>query len=320
MACQPSQSRRTASRSTRQRAVLAMCASFAAGPTLAQQAPPADFGLRGGASSSPAVAASQPERRGADLTAGSNPPAGDSVINYGKPRAKRPPPKAFPPRAKFRPSLPALVPYRGSQQERDDRKARPIPPVFAPDADPPQITPPPTIAAIPTLLVKPRPRTDADPFAPPGIGVGSLRLFPFVESGIGYDSNPNRVTAPQRGSAFWRGDAGLAVQSDWSQHSLTGSLRGGYSDFFSVPAANRPDGAGSIAGRIDVTRDTAIDLGATFGAGHAAAGLARTDHADHGRIDEPASRVDGRRLCRCHPTLQPPRSVIARIGRPFAIR
>ena len=85
-----------------------------------------------------------------------------------------------------------------------------------------------------------------------------------MRAGIGFDSNPNRVQSPQKGSAFWRGDAGFAVQSDWSRHSINGALRLGYSDFFSVPAANRPDGAGSIAGRIDVTRDTSIDLGGTF--------------------------------------------------------
>ena len=65
------------------------------------------------------------------------------------------------------------------------------------------------------------PRPDNDPFAPVGIGIGTLRLRPFVESGIGFDSNPNRVVAPRKGSAYWRGDAGLAVQSDWSQHSIT---------------------------------------------------------------------------------------------------
>ena len=276
MACRPSQSRDeahgvagrgTAGRGTR--IGLSRCARAAAVaalttvPALAQQTTQ-DFGLRGATTTPAAAALSQPERRAADLTAGATSAPTDSVINYGKPRAKRPPPKAFPPGAQPRQPLPPLVPYRGSRLERDERRQRPLPPVFAPDVDPPRIVPPPTIAAVPLLAVKPRPLVEADPYAPPGIGVGSLRLSPFVESGLGYDTNPNRVTSPQRGSAYWRGDAGVAVQSDWSQHSLSGSLRGGYSDFFSVPAANRPDGAGSLAGRIDVTRDTSIDLGTTF--------------------------------------------------------
>lgn len=233
-------------------------------PLAAQERPAAanDFGLRGGVPI--AAPLSQPERRASGLTAGATTARRDATINYGKPRAKHPSPKGFPPSAQPKPGLPALEPYQTSPQGRDLKKARPLPPVFSPDATPPRIAPPPTVAAIPTLPILPRPRPDNDPFAPTGIGVGNLRLRPFVESGIGYDSNPNRITSPQRGSAFWRGDAGVAVQSDWSRHSLSGSLRGGYYDFFSVPSANRPDGAGAIAGRIDVTRDTAIDVGGSF--------------------------------------------------------
>lgn len=262
MAWEPSKSKREGRRRARRVVVLAVLASAVAVPALAQQTS-SDFGLRR-ATRSPAAASSEPERRGADLTAGSNPPAADAVINYGKPRPKRPLPKAFPPRAKFRPALPPLVPYRGSPQEREERRARPVQPALAPDAELPRIAPPPTVAVVPALPVKARPRVEDDPFAPVGVGLGSLRLFPFVESGFGYDTNPNRVAKPQHGSAVWRGDAGLAVQSDWSQHSLRGTLRGGYSEFFSVPAANRPDAAGAVAGRIDVTRDTAIDVGGTL--------------------------------------------------------
>ena len=229
---------------------------------LAQQARPRDFGLRGVDAATPAP--SQPERRAADLTAGSNPPTNDSGPNYGRPRRRKPVPRAFPPRVAPRPALPALEPYRSSPQRREERRLRPALPVVAPDAEIPRIPPPPTVAALPALPVKPRPRPDPDPFAPAGIGIGSLRLRPFVESGIGYDSNPNRVTTPLRGSAFWRGDAGVAIQSDWSQHAVTGSLRAGYSDYFSEPRANRPDGVGAVAGRIDLTRDTSINVGGAF--------------------------------------------------------
>ena len=225
-----------------------------------------DLGLRSGATGqSTSASSAQPERRGADGTAGSTAAPPDATINYGRPRAKHPLPRGFPRGYQPKQKLPQLEPYKGAVQSRkDERKNPPIPPVYNPDAELPRIPPPPTVAALPTLPVRPRPRPDLDPFAPTGIGIGSLRLRPFVESGIGYDSNPNRISRPQKGSAFWRGDAGLAVQSDWSRHAISGSLRGGYSDFFSVPSANRPDGAGAIAGRIDVTRDTSIDLGGTF--------------------------------------------------------
>lgn len=38
----------------------------------------------------------------------------------------------------------------------------------------------------------------------------------------------------------------------------------GYADFLQVPKANRPDGAGTLTGRVDVTSDTQIDLGARY--------------------------------------------------------
>ena len=243
-------------------AAFAIAALAAAGAHAQSLDRPNDFGLRGSSTFPGRV--SQPPPRPATGTAGSDTPGADQTINYGRPRAKHPPPKSIPRTAPRNP-LPPLVPYRSSQQGRDERKPHPvIPPVYNPDASPPTIAPPPTVAVVPTIPVKARPRADNDPFAPVGIGIGNLRLTPFVESGIGFDSNPNRVQTPLRNSAFWRGDAGLGIQSDWSQHSVNGALRLGYSDFFSVPSANRPDGAGSVGARIDVTRDTSIDLGGTF--------------------------------------------------------
>jgi hypothetical protein len=249
--------------------VLAVGAGPAAMQALAQQAPPArptsaDFGLRTlpGTQSSDRRAADQ---RPADLGAGANAPAPDATTNYGKPRLRaklpRRNPALYPPPAAARPALPPLEPYRTSAEGRERLKLRPS---SAPVVDEPRIVPPPGVAVVPTLPVKPRPKVDNDPFAPVGIGIGDLRLRPYVETGIGYDDNPNRTPNPRHGSAFWRGDAGLNVQSDWSRHSVNGSLRLGYSDFFSVPSANRPDGAGAVGARIDVTRDTSIDLGGTF--------------------------------------------------------
>lgn len=209
------------------------------------------------------AAKSEPERRAADLSAGAKPAAADQTINYGKPRKRPKTPKPFPARLGFRPALPPLEPYKTSPQGRALLKQKAAAPA-APDPDLPIVAPPPTVATVPTLPTKPRPRIDGGPFAPVGIGIGNLRLFPFVESGLGFDTNPNRVASPKTGSAFWRGDAGASVQSDWSRHSLVGSVRFGYSDFFSVPQANRPDGVGAVAGRIDVTRDAAIDVGGAF--------------------------------------------------------
>src|SRR5947209_14578737 len=199
--------------------------------------------------------------------------------NYGKPRQKilgpiRPRP---PPRPSAR-QLPPLEAYKNSKIARDllkrgvrtdpnalrDTTGGP-PKVFDPTLGMPAPSdPPPTVAVLPTILTKPRPKADAGPYAPIGIGIGNVRLRPSLETSVGYDSNPNRVATPLRGSSELRADGALNIQSEWSNHELRGDLRLGYADFPQVPKANRPDGAGALIGRIDVTRDTQIDLGARY--------------------------------------------------------
>ena len=116
----------------------------------------------------------------------------------------------------------------------------------------------------PTIKAKPKPVVELNPYDPVGIGVGSLRLTPFVETSTGYDSNPDRlspsnVPAPT-GSKLLRADAGFKLRSDWERDSFQADLRLGYVDYFDYEQASRPDGAGSFVGRYDVTRDTAIDV------------------------------------------------------------
>ena len=184
--------------------------------------------------------------------------APSAAINYGRPRRAQtlPRPRAPNPSLKpGRPPLPALQPYATSAEAK--RALRPgINPRNAVSTAPST-----NVAVVPTIPAKGRPKPEpADPFGPLGINVGSLRLLPYIEGSGGFDSNPNRVTNPTKGSPVARGDAGVAVQSQWSQHDLRGTFRFGYAEYFAAPQANRPDGAGDLTARIDVTRDTAINL------------------------------------------------------------
>jgi len=133
----------------------------------------------------------------------------------------------------------------------------------------------PTRAAIPTSTAKPKPKPkpkpDPEPYETLGVGVGSLRLSPFVESSGGYDTNPNRLPAYAGGgappnaynspvpSSLLRVDTGFRLRTDWARDDLKADLRLGYVDYFDNAPASRPDGAGSFVGRYDATRDTAID-------------------------------------------------------------
>jgi len=132
----------------------------------------------------------------------------------------------------------------------------------------PQDEAPPTVAALPTVKRKPKPKPDPEPL---GIGVGSLRLSPFVEASGGYDTNPNRLSPYQGGTAppnvynspvpssLLRVDTGLRLRTDWTRDDLKADLRLGYVDYLDNEPASRPDGAGNLVARYDVTRDTAID-------------------------------------------------------------
>ncbi len=179
------------------------------------------------------------------------PPLSDAP-NYGKPR------KPADPRAKYsgkgkraKTPLPPLTPYATSAQARQKRAT--------PGQDDPP-GPPPSVAAPQPIPRKAPPRIDSDPFGPIGIGVGGLRLVPYVEVDTGYDSNPNRQSGATTGSWTARGETGFSLKSDWSNHLLTGSGELGYSRYFAQPNADRPDGQGKFDLRLDVTRDTTMDF------------------------------------------------------------
>src|SRR5436309_6004554 len=104
---------------------------------------------------------------------------------------------------------------------------------------------------------KPVPEEDA--FAPVGIRAGAFLVRPAIEITSGYDSNPARVS-DARGSSLVVVAPELRVNSDWERHELTANLRGSYSDYPSVPFADRPFVDARIDGRIDATRDLRIDL------------------------------------------------------------
>ncbi len=178
--------------------------------------------------------------------------------NYGRPRAKKA--KLYRPNPKSSPPLAPLVPYRGAPGQPKGQ-LNPVAP-SANAVDPAR--PAPTVAVIPSPARLRRPLVEDDPFAPLGVSAGPLRLFPFVEASTGYETNPNQTTTGVRASPVLRANGGVDLRSDFSTHSLTASLRGGYSDFPSNSAANRPDASGLVDGRIDVTRDDHIDVEGRF--------------------------------------------------------
>ena len=101
-----------------------------------------------------------------------------------------------------------------------------------------------------------------DPYAPLGVHAGSFLLYPAVEVIGGYDTNPSRV-ANAKGATLYSVAPELRAESNWSRHELKGELRGSYTGYSpdTEPTLSRPNVNGKMDGRVDVTRDTRIDLG-----------------------------------------------------------
>ncbi|WP_375460322.1 outer membrane beta-barrel protein [uncultured Enterovirga sp.] len=179
-------------------------------------------------------------------TAAGSAPATTATPTTGS--AKRPGPRDNRGR---RSRLPAVAPVQGAF------RSTLIAPEVAANVQPVQTGLP--DPALPEVPARRRPPAD-DPYAPLGIRVGNINLFPVIGQAIGYDSNPNRTDINRRGSFVSQTEGELRVQSDWSNNELSGFLRGAYNEYPSNPEASRPEGAGRLAYRVDASRDTQFDV------------------------------------------------------------
>lgn len=102
-----------------------------------------------------------------------------------------------------------------------------------------------------------------DPYAPLGVHAGAFVLFPAIELIGGYDTNPSHA-AGGSGASLYNVAPELLVRSNWSRHELKADLRGSYTGYSPdhTPTLSRPNFNGKVDGRVDVTKDTRIDLGA----------------------------------------------------------
>jgi hypothetical protein len=103
------------------------------------------------------------------------------------------------------------------------------------------------------------PPPDDAPFDPLGIQVGAFNLKPAIEVTGGYDTNPAR-TANRTPSLYAVVSPELTFKSNWSRHEFAGDLRGSYIGYGAISSLNRPSADSKLTGRIDVTRDTRVDL------------------------------------------------------------
>jgi hypothetical protein len=110
----------------------------------------------------------------------------------------------------------------------------------------------------PTAHAKPKP-PGLDPYEPLGIRAGSFILRPSIDLSGGYDSNPGRDVRPA-GSWFYVVAPELQAKSDWERHEFRAKLRGSYTEYTDEPSINRPFFESVLDGRIDVTKQTRVEL------------------------------------------------------------
>jgi hypothetical protein len=106
-------------------------------------------------------------------------------------------------------------------------------------------------------LLRRRTAAEEDAFAQLGLRAGAFLVSPAVEVFGGYDTNPGRVPTA-RGSTYVTVSPELLARSDWQRHEVTVALRGSYTAYGQTPELDRPTVDGKVAGRLDVTRDTAL--------------------------------------------------------------
>jgi hypothetical protein len=98
-----------------------------------------------------------------------------------------------------------------------------------------------------------------DPFAPVGNYWGTFLAKPAVEVSTGYNSNPGQ-RMNGAGSWFEKVAPELLLRSNWARHELNADLMGSYIWYNELENFSKPDVNLRANGRIDVSRDTKIDL------------------------------------------------------------
>src|SRR5215216_171985 len=160
------------------------------------------------------------------------------------------------PRRARRSRQPTAAPVRGAVRAAvlSPNVAREVQPVQVGVPDP----------AAPALARRRRRPVEEDPYSQLGLRLGGLTVLPAIQQSIGYDTNPNRSGSFHKSSSVFRTDGEVRLQSDWSAHALTGAMRGSYSEYPNVKGANRPEGEGRLGLRLDVSRETQVDVEGRF--------------------------------------------------------
>jgi hypothetical protein len=208
-----------------------------------------------------------PSRVGKIPTYGLPAASGASESGYDSLNRKRKKPKYYPGQAKPKPSPGPGTPAATAVVNPNARVRLSVPPSESANKTP---IPPAMAGTVVGQPTRKRLKVDDDPFGAVGDYAGSFLIKGALETSVGYDTNPGRITPPQ-GRPLYVLAPELLVVSDWQRHAVVADLRGsftGYTQNLTPPAdgtplsapldIDRPSFNGHIDGRLDVSRDTRL--------------------------------------------------------------
>lgn len=114
------------------------------------------------------------------------------------------------------------------------------------------------------LPVRRKRKEEGDPYAPTGIRMGGITLYPSLGFGPVATSNVGKSAGKAQADLGLRLTPGLRFESDWVRHSWTGSATGNFIRYLENEDLNSQDASLSTALRLDLRRNTRIDAAASY--------------------------------------------------------
>ncbi len=123
-------------------------------------------------------------------------------------------------------------------------------------------------------------------YDPLGIRIGSFLAYPAVETGIEYTDNVALADSGRRDDVGYTIAPELRLESNWSRHAVTLQASSSHVIYDENSSEDTDDVEIRATGRIDVTRDTRVDLEAGFTFGQESRGTAEDDASAEVQPDE----------------------------------
>ncbi len=145
---------------------------------------------------------------------------------------------------------------RGTTVPEDASRRRPAGPLSGEDRDDGSVETTADDQAASREAARDAQEEEVDPYAPIGVRFGSFLLFPELGVERVYEDNVFLSSTNPRGDWRYELSPSLEIQSDWSRHSLVGTVSAIRSYHDEFDGENDKDFAAALTGRLDVRSTT----------------------------------------------------------------